>query len=233
MPAIPGFIRHAPWPAYAAAAVALGATLAYLQSRRRRAARARVARALAATPVAPADWSDGAEVCLRGVLRADRAAVTVALLGFVGGVEQSELTPDALDDAALEVADTRVQLGAPVVVRVGSHVVRHLTIPPERFDAASVARAKVQRATELHVWRGGIDGYHVRRISPGDEVLARGRLRRDGDTWHLEPAAAAIDLVATRAVVDPVMMPEKVTMGRAMLSAAIAFLATAWLMAQL
>src|SRR5688500_10968771 len=198
-------LRQAGWPAYAAAVAVLSATLTIAKARRHRAARARVREALAVAPTPPDAWSDGADVTLRGVLRAERPVTALALISFASGREQIELATSAVDDGWLEVGDIRVALAGSVAIAVGSHVLRHHELPPDRFEAASVARAKVRRATELHLWRGGIDGYHARRISPGDEVLARGRLVRDpdSDTWRLAPIRDAIELAAIGGVVDP------------------------------
>jgi hypothetical protein len=232
MSSVPAFVRDAGWPAFAAAVAAVIATLRLAQRTRRRAAQRRVREALAPAPVPPAEWRDGAEVAVRGVLRADRAITTVAVVGFANGDELTELTHDAIDDAWLEVADVRVALGEPLTVRVGSHVVRHHEPPRERFEAAMIGRDKARRATELRIWRGGVDGYHLRKVAAGDEVLARGRLARDGDGWRLVPAGgvgSAIELAAIRAVVDPVMLPPQTSVGRAMVFAAVAFLATAYL----
>ncbi|MCB9564237.1 MAG: hypothetical protein H6708_27920 [Kofleriaceae bacterium] len=178
MPDFASLVSHAHWPAFVAGGAALVTTLQLAVWRRTRLARARVAAALAA-PVTPrAAWVDGGDVVLRGTLRAERRISAIAGMGYAGGREQQELGYDAVDAAAIEVEGERVALGEPLAVVVGSHVIRHHELPRDRFEAASLVRDRVRRATELHLWRGGVDGYHERRIADGEQVLARGRLVR-------------------------------------------------------
>ena len=217
------FLRHVTWPAFAAAAAVIAITLAIARARRTHAARARVRAALDTAPTPTEAWREGDEVTVRGTLRADRPIVGLALIGFAGR-EQVELAPGAGENAF--VGD--VALADPIAIVVGSHVVRHHEMPPDHFEAASVARAKIRRATELHVWRGGVDGYHVRRVKPGDEVLARGRLARHHDGWRLEQ----VQLAALPGVVDPVQLPPQSAMGQAVVFGAAAFVAVAYLMAR-
>jgi hypothetical protein len=228
--AVPHFIRAAGWTAYAAGVATLATTLWLSAKQRERIAKKRVAAALAVAAVPPDAWRDGDEIVVRGRLDAERAVSAVALMGFADGDEQIELTHDAVDGATLDCGGIPLALGEPLAVLVGSHVIRHHEIPPERFTQATVGRDRIRRATEMKMWHGGVEGYHMRRVKPGDEVLARGRLARADDGWRLEPIGRrAIELTALAGVVDPVQLPPQSAMGRAVVFGAAAFLAAAYL----
>lgn len=212
---MPWFLRRAPWTAYLAGAAVFLAVMIAADLWRRRAARRRVAAATTRAVAPPAAWRDGEEVAVRGALRAERPVTTIAVMGFVFGTELVEHAPTA-PEAAVEVEGARVALDGPVVIEVGSRVVRHHKIPTDHFEAATVARDKVRRAMQLGMWRSGIDAYHLRHVAPGDEVIARGRLVRDPDGgWRL---TGPVSLAATRAVVDPAPSPPLGTMARAALA---------------
>ena len=201
---------------------------------RRRVAARRVAGALAAPTTPPAGWRDGAEVAVRGVLATERPVTTIAVLGFALGTELVEHAP-AAPDGAIEVDGARLALDGPVVITVGSRVVRHHAIPTAHFEAASVARDKVRRAMQLGMWKSGIDAYHLRHVAPGDEVIVRGTLAGGDGAWSLVPPGplAPITIAATRAVVDPPPAPPLGSLARAALAGVATWLVLALLQTQL
>jgi hypothetical protein len=227
---LPWFLRHAHWSTYLAGAVVLLAVMALGGVWRRRVARRRVAAALAAPTTAPADWRAGAEVAVRGVLSTDRPVMSIAVLGFAFGAELVEHAP-AAPDAAVEVDGARVALDGPVVIAVGSRVVRHHAIPTAHFEAASVARDKVRRAMQLGMWKSGIDAFHLRYAAPGDEVIARGTLAGGDGAWRLTASGplAPITLAATRPVIDPPPAPPLGSLARAALAGVATWLLLALL----
>jgi len=208
--------------------------------RRRRAAAARVAAALAAPPVAPASWAAiGADtaVVLRGRVDAPAGArlACVAALGFADGKEQQELGNRGWPDTVLDVDGEPVVIDGPVAILAGSRVIRHHGLPPDHFELASIARDATRRASQMKMWLGGVDAFHVRLIAPGDEVLARGRLRRDDTGWRLIPASdakgAPIEVAATRApVIDPPPIPPLTSLARAFLAGVAVWSAIALIM---
>lgn len=227
---MPWFLRHAHWGTYLAGAVVLLIVIALGGVWRRRVAARRVAAALAAPTTPPAGWRDSAEVAIRGVLQAERPVMSIAVLGFALGTELVEHAP-AAPEATIEVDGLRVALDGPVVVTVGSRVVRHHTIPTAHFEAASVARDKVRRAMQLGMWKSGIDAYHLRHVAPGDEVIARGMLAGGDGAWRLTPSGplAPITLAATRAVIDPPPAPPLGSLARAALAGVATWLLLALL----
>ncbi len=225
------FLRHAPWYAAVIGGVALAAAFVVFMRRRTVAAQARIRAALDATPAAPDTWRDGDEVAIRGVLDTERPLTSVAVVGFGGGRELCELG-HASADAWVEVGGRRVALDGPIAVAVGSHVIRHHTLPTSHFEAATVLRDRARRTMQLGFWPSGIDAYHLRRVKPRDEVIARGRLRAVDGEWALVPRAttvekAAIELTAVAAVVDPVPAPPLGTLARAFLVGLAAWLLVA------
>lgn len=211
------FLRHAPWYAAVVGAVAAAIALVVSLRRRQHAAEARIRAGLAAEIAS--EWTDGELAAIRGVLDAERAITSVAVVGFGGGRELCELG-HASADAALTVGDRRLVLDGPIAVAIGSHVIRHHTLPTSHFEQAAILRDRARRAMQLHLWPSAIDAYHLRKVKPGDEVIARGRLRRTDDGWTLVPGlgtveVAAIELTALSAVVDPVPAPPLGTLARA------------------
>lgn len=224
-------LRHAPWYAPVIGGVAL--VLAFVWSQRRRVAIAqrRIAAALAVVPVSPDDWRDGDEVAIRGVLDTERPITSVAVLGFGGGRELCELGHTSAD-AWIEVGAARVALDGPVAVSVGSHVIRHHTLPTSHFEAATIGRDRARRTMQLGFWPSGIDAYHLRKVKPRDEVFARGKLARTDAGWALRPIGntpekAAIEVTAVAAVVDPVPAPPLGTLARSFLVGVAAGVAVA------
>jgi hypothetical protein len=224
-------LRHAPWYAAVVGAIALILAMARSVRRRRKAAEARVRTALAAAP--PDELRDGELAAIRGALDAERAITSVAALGFGGGRELCELG-HASADAVVVSGDQRIALDGPIAVVVGSHVIRHHTLPTSHFEAAVILRDRARRSMQLDLWPSAIDAYHLRRVKPGDEVIARGRLRRTDDGWALVAGAgtvevAAIELTAIAAVVDPVPAPPMGTLARSVLVGVAAWLLVAWI----
>lgn len=225
------FLRQAPWYAAVVGALALALALASSLRRRRRAAEQRIRTALAVEPTALEAWQDGEPVVIRGILDGERAIASVAVVGFGGGRELCELG-HASAEAWIVVEDRRIALDGPVAVAVGSHVIRHHKLPMSHFEAATILRDRARRAMQLHLWPSGIDSYHLRRVKPGDEVIARGRLRASEDRWELVPGTgtvehAAIELTAVEAVVDPVPAPPLGTLARAVLAGVSAWVLVA------
>ena len=216
---LPPFLRDAPAWTFVAAGAAIVAVIAGVVARRTRAARRRVAAALAEP------------YTVRGVLRADRAVVSVAVVAFAGE-ELAEIATRSADELAIERADgSRVVLDGTVAIVVGSRVVRHHAIPTEHFELATVARDRARRAMQLGAWRGGIDAYHVRSIAPGDELVARGVL--DGDRLVPPSIVRPIELASLRGTVDPAPMPPLAGLARAALAGAATWLLAAALAASL
>ncbi len=227
----PYWLRHAPWFAIVAGAVGFALGLVIAGQLRRRAAARRVRTVRARATVGPAQWRDGERTWVRGRLRGAPLA-SVAVVGFTGLRELIEHGPRAApDDAALEVEGvaTPVVLDGSVVVLAGSHVIRHFELPHDHFEIACVARDRARRAGQLGMWPAGIDGYHILRAVPGDELLVGGMLARGDDGgWTLRSIEGAIEVVALAAVVDPVPLPPLGTMARSALLGVAVWVAVAF-----
>lgn len=220
-------LRDAPLAAHALG-VATGAAVMHLaRRRRRRAAEARRARLTSPPGLAPEAWAEAAArgevVALRGRLAAGRRLTSVVAVGFGDGRELHEVGLVGSDEPALETGGGSVRLDGPCAVEVGTHVIRHWSLPPEFFEVAAVVRARVQRAQQLRVWPANLDAYHVRHLAPGDAVVARGRLERDEHGWRLTPAGDAITLAAPGGEADAAPLDPKLALGRAVAAGAAAW----------
>jgi hypothetical protein len=208
--------------------------------RRAQAAAARVAEALAPVPLARDAWREDEPVVLRGTIDAPASPrlASVAALGFADGKEQQELGARGWPEAFLVCGDDRIAIDGPVAIHVGTRVIRHHGLPPDHFELASIARDATRRASQMKMWLGGVDAFHVRLLAPGDEVLARGRLRKVDDGWVLLPRSeskgSTIDVAAiAKPVIDPPPVPPLTTMARAFLFAIVTWSAIALAMTRL